>query len=343
MSRTERAALVAIVLLGTLLRLYQLDLTKFGHEEANLLRSAVAWIDEGRFPLTGELGSTGVYPPAGTTYLMAPVLLLARHPLVANFFVAMLNLLSIVILYRLARRTFGYREAILASLIYAAGFWPVYASRYLWDATPIPAVAVLVLDRLLVAATQRRPMAGAWAMAWAVAGMTIHPSAVALLVAALAVMIALRLPLRPAMVAPLLLAGLLWAPYAIYLVQSGAGDFSAALAQAGQPAQVDLDGVAFALWQLFPRPEDPLFQSSQGSVVPGGDWLQWLHPVAVVAFLAALAWCARRGLPALRRPVRAGSAHLALAVAYAAPLVLHLFHSLPIRKHYLFPLLPYAS
>lgn len=344
MKLTHLLGLAAIVLLGAFLRLYQLDVMKFGDDEATHLHLAVNWLEEGSFPLVGLPTSMGINRPAGFTYLLAAPSLFGRHPLVATAFVAFLHILSIVLAYRIVRTYFGRRAATLASLLYASSFWATYAARHLWDSSLEAPVALLVVDRLLAAAVQRRASALGWALFWASAGIAIHPSGVALMGVTVAVALALRVPIRPTRLAfPLLLAMLLWVPFLSHLVLGRGSDLFAAGQILGRPPSIDLLATKTALWQLFPHPEDPLFQATQGSIVPGSPWLPWLQPAIAAAFLASLAWCAVRGLPSLRRPDHPGNRYLVVVLAYIVPLVVFLRHSFPVYNHYVFQLLPFSA
>jgi len=298
-TRAHGLALAAIVLLGAFLRLYQLDLTKFPEDQVAALNLASAWIDQGHLPLIGleSLTAGAVNRPAGMSYLMAPLLVLSRDPLVATVYVALLGILSIPLLYRLVRRHFGQRPALLAALLHASSFWAAYVARPAWDIAPLTPLAVLVLDRLLAAVCGRRPGALGWAFCWAAVAVAIHPAAIGLVAAVLATAGLLRPPVGLVRTLPgLAAAALAWAPFSWYLVTTSGGDVRQALQLGGKPLRVDLEIVANALWQLFPHPDDPLLQAAAGAVVPASGALRVLHPVVVAGFLAALAWCAVRAL-----------------------------------------------
>ncbi|MBI1916915.1 MAG: 4-alpha-glucanotransferase [Planctomycetes bacterium] len=60
-------------------------------------------------------------------------LLVSPDPSVAIGFIGLLNVLSIPLCYRLVQRSFGRRAALLASLLYASGFWAAFVGRNAFD------------------------------------------------------------------------------------------------------------------------------------------------------------------------------------------------------------------
>lgn len=340
---SHRWSLLAIILLGAFLRLYQLDLTDFGDHEAAGFNLALQWLDEGRLPLVGVGSSTGVDRPAGMPYLLAPLLHLSRDPLIVTALLALLNVASIPFCYRLVTRYFGRREALLASLLYAGSFWAAYVARQAWDMAPMAPLALLVLDQLLAAAVGRRPAAWGWALFWAAFAVAVHPAALGLAGAVAVAALFLRPRLSRAMLPGLALATITWAPFFWYVASNQWHDLRQALQVGASAAEINLDIVGLALWQLFPNPGDDLFQSPGASVLPAVPLLEALHWVVVGLFLAALAYGIGRGLPALRRPAGPGAAYLVLVLAWITPIALLVRHSFPLFNHYAFPFLPYSA
>ncbi|MBI2911721.1 MAG: hypothetical protein HYY05_06230 [Chloroflexi bacterium] len=343
--RPARAlSLIAIVLLGAFLRLYQLDLTNVTDDEVVTLDRILDWFDGGPFPLVGVRSSTRVERPAGMSYLLAPILLVSRDPLAAAGALAALNVLSVILCYRLVSAYFDRQVALLAALLYAAGFWAAYGSRHAWDMAPMGPLALLVLDRILAATVRGQPGALGWATFWALLAVAVHPSAMGLIGAVLVTGLALRPPVQPAKLAPgLLLAGLAWMPFAWHLAATGLRDVGRAADVAAASLRIDLEMAAFALWQVFPHPRDPLFQSRQGSVIPGSVYLELVHALVVAGFLVSLLWCGARGLGALRHPRGSQAPYLVLALSYLVPIVMLVPHPFPLYTHYSFPLLPYSA
>ena len=334
---------MAIMLLGAFLRLYQLDLTDFGDHEAAGFNLALQWLDQGRFPLSGVSSSTGVDRPAGMPYLLTPILVLSRDPLIATALLALLNVASIPFCYRLVVQYFGRREALLAALLYAGSFWAAYIARQAWDMAPMAPLALLILDRILAATVRRRPAALGWALFWAAFAVAVHPAALGLAGAVLVTALVLRPRLSWTVLPGLALAAVAWAPFLSYLAGNQWRDLRKALQVGVAAPQVDLDIVGLALWQLLPSPRDDLFQSPGGSVLPAPLALEAAHGLVTVAFLASLLYCAHRGLAALRRPAGPEAAYLVLALAYLTPIALLVRHSFPLFNHYAFPLLPSSA
>ncbi|MBI2911720.1 MAG: hypothetical protein HYY05_06225, partial [Chloroflexi bacterium] len=276
-------------------------------------------------------------------YLLAPLLLLSREPLIVTALLALLNVASIPFCYRLVARYFGRREALLASLLYAGSFWAAYIARQAWDMAPMAPLALLVLDRLLAATAGRRPAALGWAFFWAALAVAVHPAALGLAGAVVVVALALRPRLSWTTLPGLASAAVAWAPFLWYLGTSQWRDLRQALQVGVSPPEIDLDIAGLALWQLFPHPRDDLFQSPGGSVLPAVPLLEVLHWIVVGLSLAALASGVARGLPALRRPAGPGAPYLVLVLAWMTPIALLVRHSFPLFNHYAFPLLPYSA
>ncbi|MEM6527917.1 MAG: glycosyltransferase family 39 protein, partial [Chloroflexota bacterium] len=86
----------------------------------------------GELPFLGMPSSVGIpNAPTGVWLMMLPYSL-TNNPLVATLFVALLNVMGVVLLFLLARRLFNTQVAVIAALLYAMNPWAVLYSRKIW-------------------------------------------------------------------------------------------------------------------------------------------------------------------------------------------------------------------
>ena len=155
-SRLEAFLVLIILGLALFLRLYRLDLAQFKCDEAMVLSLAVGIADGEHLPLVGIPSAIGVPHPPLFPYLIALPLLVQRDVLASYIFVVLLNVAAVGFTYLLVRRYFGRTAALVAGLLYAVGFWPVFFSRFIWTPNVLPIFAVLMGISLFEAILKRR-------------------------------------------------------------------------------------------------------------------------------------------------------------------------------------------
>lgn len=146
----EYAALAVLLLLAVALRLGAPGITEFKRDEANLSQRALDLVHGRDFPLLGLSSSVGVPNPPISVYLFAVPYALDSSPIAATVFVGVLNVIAVALTWRLARRYYGWRAAVVAGLLYAVSPWGILYSRKIWaqDLLP-PFVVATVLTGLL--------------------------------------------------------------------------------------------------------------------------------------------------------------------------------------------------
>lgn len=136
--RRELIFLFLILLVGALLRLFNLDYMEFKADEANNLFMAADLVSGKAIPLVGIPSSIGTYNPPLFIYLMAIPLLFSRNPVIAAGFVALLNCAALGLTYVFCRRYFGQIVAIIAAAFFAVNPWEVFYSRKIWQQDLLP-------------------------------------------------------------------------------------------------------------------------------------------------------------------------------------------------------------
>lgn len=124
--------LLLILLIAAVLRLGDLPLVEFFHDEAMvaLLAQDLALGED--FPTTGIISSVGLPNPPQAIYIMALPYLLSDDPLLATLYVAALNVLGVGLLWGISHRYLGRNAGLVAGLVYALSPWAVLYSRKIW-------------------------------------------------------------------------------------------------------------------------------------------------------------------------------------------------------------------
>lgn len=148
--------LAAIILVAAYLRLSSLDLAEFKGDEATWAGLARWHIENGQLPLIGMKTSIGPYNSPLFVYLMAIPLAISRDPVLATGFVALLNVVALILGFWFTREYFGARVALLSSLLFATSPWAVVFSRKIWNPDVLPLFTILFFASLFSVAVHRR-------------------------------------------------------------------------------------------------------------------------------------------------------------------------------------------
>ena len=141
--RSEWLALAAILVLAAVLRLGMLGAVEFKRDEANLSRLALDMARGETFPLLGIVSSVGVPNAPFSVYVIVPPFLLSSDPMLATGYVALLNVIAVLLAYALARRYYGPFAAVIAGVCFAASPWAVIFSRKIWAQDILPLFILL--------------------------------------------------------------------------------------------------------------------------------------------------------------------------------------------------------
>lgn len=126
------------MILGAAVRLaYVMDIPHY-IDNAYPIWQALLVLDNGFFPLTGQMASVGIPNPPLTSYLYLPLVALTRSPLPVYIVVILLNTLAVWFCYRLVRGLFGEKEAVFAAWLVAVNPWLIEYSRFTWVQALMP-------------------------------------------------------------------------------------------------------------------------------------------------------------------------------------------------------------
>jgi len=219
----EVAALAGILGAGALVRLYRIDLTWYFLDQVRDVSTATAIAAGESAPLLGPLvGWTHGRLGPLYFYLIAPPFLVSGDPLAGAVWAALLGVLALFLLHRLARDAFGLRVALVAGALFAVFPLAVLSSRVLWNPALVPLFTVLFMRSLFSLVVGGRSFAVVGVIGWLAVLTQLHLGTACLgLVAALAWLV-WRPRVRPRHVAAGAGAALaLYAPYLIHEVGHG--------------------------------------------------------------------------------------------------------------------------
>lgn len=125
-------AFLFIVLCAALFRITNLDLIEFKADEASNLLISLQPILGKPFPYGGILSSTGVLNFPLFNYILIPILLISKNPMVIVFIIASVNSLAIGFLFLLIKKYYNYQLAFITTLLMAFSPWAIIFSRKIW-------------------------------------------------------------------------------------------------------------------------------------------------------------------------------------------------------------------
>lgn len=140
--------LALAIVLAVFLRTYQADMSELKMDEAGWLTIGSALLDHGKIPQIGSvdpntLNTIGFHIPPLMGDVMAIPLLVSRDAVFATMFIALLNVVAVVLLFGLTREYFGTLEGSFAALFYATGTCAIIFSRKIWSNYLLAPVAIL--------------------------------------------------------------------------------------------------------------------------------------------------------------------------------------------------------
>lgn len=152
----KKLGLVFIIFLFLFLRLYKLEKAlNFSSEQGLFLNKAVEIYKTGKQTLIGPPASIKstisreFYHGPATYYLLLPPIIMDGEPLTASFYFIFLNLLTLLIIFYITNKKFGFRSAILASFFFTTFPQLVTYTRFVWNPNFLPLLSSLVLLILL--------------------------------------------------------------------------------------------------------------------------------------------------------------------------------------------------
>jgi len=224
----ENRVVWSIVLLAATLRLGHLDLIPFKAKQARALLRGLRIVDDLLLPLVGTKSAGGIAEPPGMSLIVAFPLLLGRDPRIVSAFLSLLNVAAVLGCYRLARRYYGLRPAVISATLFAVNPWAVFLSREISSASVLAPLSVLFLYGLCVALLDRRPWG--WVLTCGTLGLVLNVSLLSLplvFVLALLMIVYHRRVCWPEALLGLAAGAIICIPYLYYEYGHGFGDIRA--------------------------------------------------------------------------------------------------------------------
>ena len=333
-------AAVAIVLLTLFLRLWRLEQIVFRDDQGTLMRLAEDIARLGNLPLAGMTSSIGIPLPPTFEYFLAPIVAVNRDPRVATGVIAVANAAAVAGTLVLGWRWFSPLAGLVAGLAYATNPWAVFYARKIWSNDVLPPMAVLLMFCLDSAVVGGRAVWGLVAFPLFALGAELHPSFALLapLIVVLAVVMLRRGQLLHVVIG-LGLALLTGAPYLVYTAQSQ-GSYLGALASSGAGPRIDLEAAADIIGMIGGWRNWTVEGLDSNFLLP---WRLAALPGIVETLLLACGVAAALmlvfGSGQRQQRLRAGGLLLWIAV----PMVLMLWHTIPLYDYYFLFVLPAAA
>lgn len=156
---SKRVALLAfVVILATaaVFRLDLLNLAEFKGDEAGTSFVVRNLVQHGVLPLVGPPLTTGGNDGPFYYYLLALPFAISTNPIALSAFVAVLNLLGIVLTFKFADEFFNRRVALIATALDAVSPFAVLFSRKIWNPDVVFPFAIIVLYCLYSFAVKKK-------------------------------------------------------------------------------------------------------------------------------------------------------------------------------------------
>ncbi|NDJ62917.1 MAG: hypothetical protein GYB67_17485 [Chloroflexi bacterium] len=325
MPRTERLALLAILLLAALLRFADLGQIEHNVDHAYPIWQAMMTLDEGALPLVGQGTSVLFANPPLTGYLFVPVVALTRSPLGGYVLVIALNTLAVLLAYRTAHLIIGARLALIAAGLLAVNPWVIEYSRTTWVQSLLPfltcALAWALWPVLLGRARHRqRRLVVAVLLLTAASQTYLLGFALVIPVALLIVLFWRHVPKRAVIIGVALFVGAT-ALYGVGLLRQ-AGQITAQLAEfTAEPARLSGEALSHAL-RLVSGAD---YAAARGTQAPSADSTlrhdlsQSAHIALVIAIIVG-AVAALRSIRAA--PARRNSGAVIILIWFGLPIAL---------------------
>jgi 4-amino-4-deoxy-L-arabinose transferase-like glycosyltransferase len=145
-----------ILLIAAFLRFYQINTTEVDDDQATVFRMAHDAIVHGLIPATANIASIRLVNPPAVIYLFMFPAAFSANPLWGNIFVALFNVVAVLLTYIFVRRYYGRLAAVISSLLYATAFNPIYYSRVIWQLNLDAPFVVLFIFALFWGVVDRR-------------------------------------------------------------------------------------------------------------------------------------------------------------------------------------------
>ena len=336
------AFLVLILVVAAWLRLSNLDVVLFEHDEAEWSIAALRLARGQELPLVGIPSLVWVATGPVFLYVLALPMLVSTDPAVVTGFVGLLSLVGVGLTFAFTRRYFGLAAAAIAGLTYATNPWAVYHSRKIWNPDLLPLCALVFFWALFLVVVERRRRFLPLAAAAAAVSLQLNQAGFywAIVLLAVAVLYWRRLGWQT-LLSAVAAGALVSAPFLYYEATHGFADLFLALQVGSGAAAVDLGAVGQTLslaagWR-FPGEVFGVW-TRPGEFVPDLRPVDYLATALFGVGLVALA--ARAVQPSGRGAYSERAKAVLLLVWLIVPTLVLTRHSFEVHQRYLLPTQP---
>lgn len=124
---------ILIILLAAYFRLYEINLAEFKGDEARDSFIAKDLALNGTVPLVGAPLTVGGNSGPIYYFILAIPFFFSQNPIVASAFVAVLNVIGVIITYKFAKEFFNQRIALITAAFVAVSPFAILFSRKIWN------------------------------------------------------------------------------------------------------------------------------------------------------------------------------------------------------------------
>ncbi len=143
LTKTELLALLLIVALALWLRLGWPGVNSFSFDEARVSDMALQMVREGNFARLGMQSSTGIPNFPAAVWLFGIPYLFSTNPLLATWFVGLMNVLAVFGIWWLARSAWGKWSGLTTALLFTSAPYLILYSRNIWSQNLLVPLAIL--------------------------------------------------------------------------------------------------------------------------------------------------------------------------------------------------------
>ncbi|MBN1873512.1 MAG: hypothetical protein JXA33_04720 [Anaerolineae bacterium] len=343
-TRSQTLAFGILIVFALWLRLRLMGYSEIWHDQARTINMALQWLHGGAFPLVGDLTSLGVHNAPLVEYLYAFPLLFKEDMIGICWFIALINLLGILVAGLATARVFGQRVAWWASLLFVVNPFAVMYGRLIWMVSFVPGFASALYACVILyfadEARSRYLILGALSLS---ATIQTHPTTVTLLpvLALLAIRYFRRIRIRPFWVA-LGIFILSFTPFLIFHIATGFSDIE--VMRSGLQNRMNVNLTAVEIMQDLFRVQttfDPPVLAETNHIWPM-PFLRALHLDQVAIGILGLGilytiWYSLRPQKQGQPPVTGA---LVLWLWFCLPLLFFIPHTRLIHHYYFLYLLP---
>jgi len=140
--------LILILLLATYLRVSKLDLVTISTDELGFYNKTRMMVEGNGLIINGISAEYNEAFGPLMFYLLAIPMSFSKNYLSIVLFMAIINILAVLMCFIFTKRFFNERVALIASALFAVSPWAIFYSRILFNIGPIPLFSIIFFQVL---------------------------------------------------------------------------------------------------------------------------------------------------------------------------------------------------